>query len=184
MLMNILKNKAIYAEIGKGKWIHFKQEKMGLFVCDVRKGLVDFSFKSNSLSYKLHSLLQTVTRMKNYFTMEEINLAKKVKSLCQRLSTPLLRKFSRQLNKGFLTHTNVTSKDTRRSKLIHGKEVVKLRGKATRLSQASGETLVVIEIPRELINAHKNARLFVDVIYVNKIPFLHTISENVVYHPS
>ena len=140
--------------------------------------MVDFSVKSNSLSYKLYSLLQTVTTMKNYFTIEEINLAEKVKSLYKRLDASPLRKFSRWLNKGSLTHINVTLKDARRSELINGKEVVKLTGKATRLSQVSREAPVVIEIPRELINTRKNMRLFVDVIYMNKIPFLHTISKN------
>ena len=78
-----------------------------------------------------------------------------------------------------MTHTNVTSKEARRSELIHGKEVFKLREKTTRPSQISREALVVIEVLRELINAHRNVRLFVDVMHINKVAFLHTVSENV-----
>ena len=57
--------------------------------------------------------------------------------------------------------------------------MIKLRGKATRPSQTREETLVVIEVLRELINAHRNVRLFVDVMHINKVAFLHTVSENV-----
>ena len=56
-IMDTSKDKAIYAEMSKGKWMRFKQEQMGLFVYDVRKGLVDFSTKTNNLSCKLYSLL-------------------------------------------------------------------------------------------------------------------------------
>ena len=87
---------------------------MGLFIYNVRKGLVDFSTKTNNLSYKLYSLLQTVTKMKSHFSAEEINLAEKTKNLCRRIGSPLLRKFSKWLNKGSLTHVDITSKDARR----------------------------------------------------------------------
>ena len=126
---------------------------MGLFVHDVRKGLVDFSV-TNKLSYKLYSLLQTVSEMKSHFSSDEIKLAEKAKKLCQRIGGPLLRKFSQWLNKGALIHTDITLIDARRSELIHRKDVVKLRGKATRPGQTRGETPVVIDVPRELVNAH------------------------------
>ena len=47
-----------------------------------------------------------------------------------------------------------------------------------------GETPVVIDVPRELVNAHRNVRLFVDKIYVDKVAFLHTISENINFRTS
>ena len=87
--MNTSKDKAIYVEISKEKWIRFKQEKMGLFVHDIRKGLVDFSI-TNKLSYKLYSLLQTVSKMKGHFSSDKIKLAEKAKKLCRRIGGPPL----------------------------------------------------------------------------------------------
>ena len=58
------------------------------------------------------------------------------------------------MNKEALTHADVTSIDARRGELIHSKDIVKLRGKATRLGQARGEILVVIEVLRELVNTY------------------------------
>jgi len=95
VIMDTSEDKAIYVEMSEGKWMRFEQEKMGLFVFDVRKGLVDFRVKNNSFSYKLYSLLQTVTEMKSHFSTEEINLAEKAKDLCRRIGGPPLRKFSK-----------------------------------------------------------------------------------------
>ena len=78
-----------------------------------------------------------------------------------------------------MTHCDVSSKDARRGEIIHGKEVVKLKGKATRPKQTSGEAPITIKVPKILINTHKNIRLFIDAMHVNKLPFLHTMSENV-----
>ena len=100
--------------MSEGKWIRFKQEKIGLFVYNVRKRLVDFSVKTNSFSYELYFLFQTVTEMKSHFSTEEINLAEKAKDLCRRICGSPLRKFYKWLNKGFLTHVDITLKDARK----------------------------------------------------------------------
>ena len=92
--MDTAKDKAIYMEMSDGKWMRFKQEKMDLFAYDVRKGLVDFSV-TNKLSYKLYSLLQTVSEMKSHFLSDKIKLAEKAKKLYRRISSPPLRKFSK-----------------------------------------------------------------------------------------
>ena len=94
IVMDTLQDKAIYAEMNDGKWMRFKQEKMGLFVYDIREGLVEYNFKSNKLSFQLYSLLQTVSQMKEHFTSEELKLADKAKNLCKRLGALPLRKFS------------------------------------------------------------------------------------------
>ena len=57
VVIDILKEKAMCIKMKSGKWIKFKQEKISLFACDLRKGLVNFNFKSNKLSYQLHSFL-------------------------------------------------------------------------------------------------------------------------------
>ena len=153
--MDTKEDKAIYVEMGKEGCMRFKQESVGLFVFDVRKGLVKYKNKSNKLQLDLYSFLQSVSDLKSNFTRSELDLAEKAKSLCKRIGSPPLRKFSKWLNGGLLDNCDVTSKDARRAKVIHGKEVVKLRGKATRPSQTAGITSVVTEVPRTLTNAHK-----------------------------
>ena len=83
-----------------------------------------------------------------------------------------------------MTHADVTLKDARRGQLIHSKDMVKLREKATRPDKTRGETPVVIEVPRELVNIYRNIRLFVDVMNMNKVAFLYTISENINFRTS
>ena len=56
---------------------------------DVRERLVDYNVKPNKFSCKLHSLLQTVSNMKDNFSAEEIRLANKTKNLCKILGAHL-----------------------------------------------------------------------------------------------
>ena len=72
---------------------------------------------------------------------------------------------------------DVTSKDSRRAKLIHGKDAVKLRGKLTRSSQTAAATPVATKVPSTLISTCRNVRLFIDVMHVNEVAFLHATSE-------
>ena len=78
-----------------------------------------------------------------------------------------------------MDNCDITSKDVRRAKLIHGKDAVKMSGKSTRSSQTAAITPVVTEVPRTLINTHRNVRLFINVVNVNKVEFLHATSEGI-----
>ena len=53
-------------------------EKVGLFVHDMRRGLVDFSVKNSNKNIDLCSFFQIVDDLKKDFTAPELNLAKKV----------------------------------------------------------------------------------------------------------
>ena len=55
---------------------------------------------------------------------------------------------------------------------------------STRKPKSEGLSPRVIQVPRELINHHRNVRLHIDVTCVNKIPFLHAISEHVSFSTS
>jgi len=60
---------------------------------------------------------------------------------------------------------------------IFGPDVATIRGRSLRPSQHKIPLLNLIDVPKELRAIYKNVRLFIDVLYVNRIPFLHTISE-------
>ena len=66
---------------------------------------------------------------------------------------------------------NISLKDARRGELIHDKEIVRVRDKAIRPSQATRVALVIIEVPWELIDKNKNIWLFIDIMHANKIQF-------------
>ena len=72
--------------------------------------------------------------MNDNFSVKEIRSVNKAKGLYKRLGASPLRKFCKQLNKEILVHYNISLKDACRGEFVHGKEVVRLRGKATRSS--------------------------------------------------
>ena len=62
---------------------------------------------------------------------------------------------------------------------IYGKDLASLQGKTTRTGFKAVSHIV--PIPEEIIENHQNVTLYVDVMYVNKLTFLTTISENICY---
>jgi hypothetical protein len=74
----------------------------------------------------------------------------------------------------------VTTEDVNIAKKIFGPEISSLKGKTTRR-----KPVPVIEdcikIPRELIAAQHSVTLCLDGMKVNGIPFLTTISKNILY---
>ena len=94
-----------------------------------------------------------------------------------------MRKFSKWLNNNYIRNTPTTSKDARRAENMHGKEVVRLRSLSVR-SKSRYVKPTQTEVPRELLTVNQNIRLFIDIMHVNVVPFLHTISEGIKFRTS
>ena len=54
-------DKAIHAQMGEEGWTCFKKDSAGLFVFDVRKGLVGCKYERDKLKLDLCSFLQTAS---------------------------------------------------------------------------------------------------------------------------
>ena len=65
-------------------------------------------------------------------------------------------------------------------KKIYGKDVASLKGKITR-EKPTPVVHDVVRIPNELINAQRDVDLCFDVMFVNEIPFITTISKHIKY---
>ena len=105
--------------------------------------------------------------------MEKAALAR---TLCRRVGSPTLRNLSKWLNDGQIANCPITSKDARLAELIHGVDVVKLRGKMSKKTQRINVEPVKVKIPLSLRDKYKSVRLYMDVMYTNGLSFLHTIS--------
>ena len=72
----------------------------------------------------------------------------------------------------------ITLDDVDIAEKIYGPDVASLKGKTTRRKPAP----VVrdqVSIPKELVEKHEDVVLCMDAVFVNKIPFLVTISKNI-----
>ena len=146
---------------------------------DVRDGLVKFNF-NNKYAFTLYSFVQAVDRNSVQFLTEEVTCANNARSLCKRIRLQYLRKFFKWLNEGQIRNTELVSKDVRRAKNIHGYNIAKLRGIFKR-SKSSGVSPSNFEVPKSLIEEHKRVRVFIDIMHVNNLLFLHTVSEGIIF---
>ena len=81
------------------------------------------------------------------------------------------------LDKGHILNCPFTAKDDEIAHDIFGQDVATIRGRRLRAPQTLIPRLALVDVPHELKCIHKDVRLFIDIMYVNKILFLHTISE-------
>eukprot|EP00957_Ditylum_brightwellii_P061195 4643419-Ditylum_brightwellii.AAC.2 len=72
----------------------------------------------------------------------------------------------------------VMLQDVRSTKFLFGKDVRALKGKTTRRVP---EPVIsnYIHVPRELINLQQDVTIAADVMYINKIPFLTSVSRKI-----
>ena len=181
--MDAAKDEDILVEIKKDKWMRFTHNDLGLHVHDAKIGLNDFNVNDSNEKLSTYSFLQTVAENSDQHTAEERRLAHQAKSLSKRFRGIPLRKFSKWLNNNYIRNTPTTSKDSRRAENMHSKEVVRLRSLSVR-SKSRYVNPTQTEVPRELLIVNQSIRLFIDIMHVNSVPFLHTISAGVKFRSS
>ena len=69
----------------------------------------------------------------------------------------------------------VTFEDVKNAKLIFGPDITSLKGKSVRRKPSSVVT-DYIETPREILESRKELEVSTDIIFINKLPFLVSIS--------
>jgi len=74
----------------------------------------------------------------------------------------------------------VTVDDINIAEKVYGPDIGSLKGKTTR-RKPKPVVKDYVEIPRELKETHQDVELAIDTMFVSKIPFLTTISKNIMY---
>ena len=69
----------------------------------------------------------------------------------------------------------VTFSDVKNAKLIFGPDITSLKGKSVSRNLASVVTDYV-DIPREILESRKELEVLTDIMFINKLPFLVSIS--------
>ena len=72
----------------------------------------------------------------------------------------------------------VTIEDVRRAKKINGPSVQALKGKKIRTKTSPVVVSYYVVVPHAIFEENKNFTLSVDVMFVNRIPFLTSISRH------
>ena len=95
--------------------------------------------------------------------------------LYQIIGTPSLKDYKAIVQGNLIKNCLVTLDDIKVAKRIFGKDISSIKGKTTRCTPKPVVT-DVIEVPKELIENNKEVVLCVDIIWIQGLPFLATIS--------
>jgi hypothetical protein len=120
-------------------------------------------------------MVNTVDNNKSSYTTRDYSravLARKIQKMIGRPSTAAYLKIVKQ---NLLPNCPITAKDVMAAEQIFGPDIGSLKGK-TVWCAANHVEISTVDIPSRLIRQYRDIVLTADIMFVNKIPFLVTIS--------
>jgi hypothetical protein len=145
----------------------FRMHESGLHYYDPRKE------KNEEMIF-----VNTVAENMANFTKREIKEALVAKALYSTLDRPSMTDFKWIVRNHQIKDSPVTITHVDNAISIWGKSVSALQGKTTR-KKSIPVTRDYIKIPRELMRLHQEVFLTIDIFFVNKIPFLLSLSRKI-----
>ncbi len=159
----------------------------GVFQVHTQDGIVEFKPCERGLHYHNMSddesniglmLVNTVTGNFEGYTHKEIERAREARRIQGMIANPTEREFSAMVCKKLLTNCPVTVQDVNNAHHIYGRNLANIRGKTTKRKPEHVQ-IDYVQIPRDFVKMHKYITLAADVMFVNGLPFLVTLSRGI-----
>lgn len=124
--------------------------------------------------------IESVEENMKFFSPRQIERAKRAREFFHTLLTPSTQDFKKILSSNLISNCPVTVEDAQLAEQIYGPDIGALKGKTTGRKPAPVNSNY-IDIPDELYAKHETVTLAMDTMYVNKLPFLTTVSRDIQY---
>lgn len=147
-----------------GKVFEFKQSTGGLYFHDTSTTAV--------------VMVTTVSENKSRYTNEHYLNAVRARDLQIKIGRPSTKDFIRIVTRNQLPNCPVTKADILAAEHIFGPDVGSLKGKTTRQRPRTVRP-VVETLPPKIMSRYRDVTLACDIMFVNKVPMLVTISRNI-----
>jgi hypothetical protein len=147
--------------------MEFRMNEIGLHYYDPRK--------EHHLTF-----VKTVSENKTGFANRKIKGAELVRTLYKTLSYPSMKDFKWVIRNNQIKDCPVTIQDIDVAMKIWGKNIAALKGKTTR-SKTHPVARDDVKVLKELLKLHKEVFMTTDIFFVNKIPFLLTLSRRMCF---
>ncbi len=112
------------------------------------------------------------------YTRKEIKRAREARRIQGMIANPTEREFSAMVREKLLANCPITVQDVNNAHYIHGRDLANIRGKMTRRKPEHVQ-VDYVQIPRDFVNMHKYVTLAADVMFMNGLPFLVTLSRGI-----
>ena len=158
------RNNCLYVHVGHGIKIPFQQSTSGLYYYEMTQDT------KNGFSF-----LTTVTEKKAAYTQRGIQQAQLARRVQDIIMHPSSRRYMDIVSKNFIRNCPIERRHIQAADDIYGPNVGALRGKTPR-QVTEHVTANVDPVPPEILALHRDIVLAIDIMFINKIAFLITIS--------
>ena len=171
------KQPCFYVHKPNGDIITFQEDKGGLHYHDI-----DNPKMKTNIAHTV-ALVETVQENSKEFTKRQVNEAKSARRLYSMVGRPSLKDFRVLIKANMLRNCPVTLEVVNNAQKIFGPDVTALKGKTTRPKSPIVRTNI-IAVPLQIRSNHNNIELTIDVMFVNKIPFVVSLTRNICFGTS
>ena len=146
-----------------------QQSSRGFYFMDTTNNVQESAF-----------LINTVENKRLNYSNRDYSQAVLAQNLQQTIGHPSLKSFLKIIDNNLLKNCSITRRDIMIAKDIFGPDVGDLKGKTVRNSPAPVK-VPVTSIPEPIMSHYRNVVLASDIMFVNKVAFLVTISRHLYF---
>ena len=165
----------------KQEHVEFKEHQGGLYYHDAMsesKG----KQRKQAISMPVKAA-QTVTDNKRHFTNQQVKDAENTQRLYSMVGRPSTTDYKGLVGAGLLRNCPVKVEDITNADKIYGPSVAALKGKTT-IPKTPVVRQDIIAIPPIIRNHHNQVDVVADLMFVNQVPFLVTLSRTIAFGSS
>jgi hypothetical protein len=155
---------SFYVNKPNGNTYEFQESQSGLYYLDTNtQGVM---------------MINTVSENKERYTNEDYQRAVKAREIQIKIGRPSYKDFVRIVTDILLNNCPITKADVIAAQDIFGPDIGSLKGKTTR-QKPEMVRQIVESLPSETMSRYRKITLCIDVMNINKIPMLVSLSQNI-----
>jgi hypothetical protein len=165
------KNDNKFHVVKPDKHVVFKESDSGLYYHDT----ADRAFLMLNANA---ATIGTIKASREGFTDRDYERAKQARKALALIGYPSPKDFKHMVSSNMIKNCPVTSTDVANANTIFGPDLATLKGKTVRITPPPVATDYV-QIPNEIMSLNRNVTLAIDIMFVNGLPFLVSISRKI-----
>ena len=167
-------------------WVTFDSRNGNKFVVHLNDNKsIEFVPSKNGLYYydntqKDFCLMESVEENKEFYTERQVEKAKLARKLYHAIGNPSLKDYKAIIRMNMIRNCPVTEEDINIAEKIFGKDISTLKGKSVRTTPVP-VVKDYIKIPKAIMEKHQDVELCADIMFIQGLAFLTTISKRIKY---